>query len=322
MSLLFAGVATSAVSGVHEPFGVGYANPTELARKVRESFRTDPQGLRPVNSTRCLANGYSCASAQQYVAGFKLADPEGTRDLTVAGLPEYLEKLVEGQPEGEFWMSCLTNNREALWNCMSRTLDFKKGERAWKNPMTDRYVLAGNCTNPMGELVRPPECIYIDYYLKVNDEVHIVLLGPDPLPRTACLAVQRAGETEWRNVLLDECPRDVCTYEGPVRDLGLSLQPGLRVSYKALREGWHKLRLPHMLLTSDDKVVLCVIKPEEGTQSLGKPISKRHYRPVDGRRVAFVGYSGYQPSVPPSGGSLHRWGAFSKLNLMDRLWRR
>lgn len=305
-SLLFAGVATKAISGVHEPFGVGYANPSELARTVRESSKTDPLGKLPVNSTRCLANGYSCASAQQYVAGFKLADPIGARDLTVAGLPDYLERLVEGQPDGEFWMSCLTNNREALWNCMSRPLDLTKGERAWKNPKTGRFVLAGKCTNPMGELVHPPECLYIDYYLKVNDEVHIVLLGPDPLPKTACLAIQRLGETEWRNVLLDECPRAVCTYDGPVSDLKLALQPGLRVSYKAEKEGWHKLRLPHMLLTSEDQVLLCVIKPD-GTQSLSKPIARRHYHHVDGRMVAFVGYSNYPSSTPPNGGFLHKW---------------
>ena len=307
LGLLFAGVATNAaMSGVHEPFGVGYANPSELARAVRESSKKDPLGKLPVSSTRCLANGYSCASAQQYVAGFKLADPDGTRDLTVASLPEYLETLVEGQPDGEFWMSCLTNNREALWNCMSRTLDLSKGERAWMNPATNRFVLAGKCTNPMGELVRPPECVYIDYYLKIGDEVHIVLLGRDPLPKTACLAIQRFGETEWRNVLLDECPRDVCTYDGPVADLKLALQPGLRVSYKAVKEGWHKLRLPHMMLNSEDQVVLCVIKPD-GTQSLGKPIAKRHYHRVDDRTVAFVGYADYTPSTPPSGGFLHKW---------------
>ncbi len=303
LSTLLAGAATAAFASDRQPFGVGYANPGELARDMREYFKTDPEGKSPV-SKRCLANGYSCASAQQYLAGFKKADPQAGLQ-TVKDLPDYLETLVRDSFKGEAWMACLKKGtREMVWNCLTRPLE--EGEPAWKNPKTGRFVLANNCANPIGELIDTEECLYVDYYLMVEDEVHIFMLGKDPLPITGCLGIQRAGEVEWSNVLHDECPRYVCDARGPVQARGKPLLPSLRVSYKAKKEGWHKLRLPLFLLDSENEVLLCVIKPD-GTQSKGKIITKIDYARFDGRMVAFVGYPNYQPSAVPQRALLRTW---------------
>lgn len=292
------GGGSAAQASVGEPYGVGYANPTELARTVRKSFVTDPDGKYPVNSTRCLPNGYSCASARQYLEGFQKADP-GAGLRTVDQLPGYLETLVEGYPEGDFWMSCLVKGtRREMWDCLSRPLD--KGERAWMNPKTGKFVLAGKCTNPMGEKVPPKDrCVEIHYWLEVNDEVHIALLGPEPLPNSKCLAILKAGETEWSNVLLDECPRRGCDYSGPVKDLNLALQPDIRVSYKAQVAGWHKLRLPAFMLTSKDVVAFCVIKPDR-TQTRSSIIGRDKYF----KNVAYLGYAQRDDVFAPKGAFL------------------
>lgn len=299
--LLSFGTSSAAWASVGEPFGVGYENPTALARAVRVSARTDPNGDRPVDPRKCLRNGYSCASAKQYVEGFKLADPEGARDLTVANLPEYLERLVPGTPEGEFWMACLQkNSMTAVWNCLARSLH--RGERAWQNPVTGKFVLAGDCSNPIGEkVVPPPECIEQDVFLERGDEHHIGMLGPDALPASTCTAILKAGETEWSNLLLDECPRVGCDYSGPSRDLRLQVQPGINVSYRAEQTGWHKLRLPVYMLTSRNVLINCVIRPD-GTQSMGMIIAGRHYH----RGVAYLGYSNRDLTVP-RGAFLHTW---------------
>ena len=299
--LMSFGTTSGAWASVGEPFGVGYENPTALARAVRVSARTDPDGLRPIDPSKCLRNGYSCASAKQYVEGFKRSDPTGTRNLTVANLPEYLEGLVAGTPEGEFWMACLQKNTgTAIWNCLARSLH--NGERAWQNPVTGKFVLAGDCTNPMGEkVVPPPECIEQDVFLQRGDEHHIGLLGPDALPSSTCTAILKAGETEWSNLLLDECPRAGCDYSGPSRDLRLQVQSGIRVSYRAEQTGWYKLRLPASMLDSSDVLVNCVIRPD-GTQSMGMPIAGRHYY----RGVAYLGYANRDLTVP-RGAFLHTW---------------
>lgn len=298
----------TAYAAVGEPFGVGYNNPRELAAAIRESFKRDPRGERPVDAKKCLPNGYSCASAQQYLEGFQKSDP-GANLRSVQELPAYLETLVEGKPEGDYWMACLKKgSMTAMWNCLSRPLE--RNERAWKNPLTDKFVLAGKCTNPMGLRVQAPECIEKHVYLEKGDEHHTGLLGPDALPKSTCTAILKAGETEWSNLLLDECPRAGCDYSGPSRDLKLPVQPGIRVSYRAETSGWYKLRLPASMLRSEDVIVDCVIKPNR-TQSRGMITAKRHYH----QGIAYLGYApgdskfrGTHPKLTvPKGAFPHTW---------------
>lgn len=304
-------VSTAAHASVAEPFGVGYTDPKHLARVMRKSQITDPEGKLPVNSDRCLPNGYSCASARQYLEGFQKADPDANL-RSVGQLPDYLDTLVPGYPQGEYWMAGIRKyTRGKIWDWDSLSRKLETGERAWKNPKTGKFVLAGKCTNPMGLLVEPNKCVEVHYYLERNDEIHIGLLGPDALPRSTCLAILKAGETEWSNVIRDECPRAGCDYSGPARALGnLTVQPALRVSYKAEKSGWHKLRLPRFMLQTEDVLIFCVIKPDR-TQSRGMIIAKRHYY----QGIAYLGYApgdsklrGTHPKLTvPKGAFMHPW---------------
>lgn len=291
MALLLAFGNGTAYASVGEPFGVGYRSPKELAQAMRAVLARDPHGITPV-SAKCLPNKYSCASVSDYLLGFQKADPDA--ELThVSQVPGYLDTLVKDVPPDEYWMACLKKGSGLfIWNCLSRKL--KPQEFAWKNPVTGRTVLAGDCTNPMGEPVKPPDCVIIEYYLKEGDEVHIGLLGPDRLPESTCTAILKAGETEWSNVLLDECPRRGCDFRGPAHDMRLSVQRDIRVSY-AGQEGVHRLRLPAFMLTSLDYVAFCVVKPDR-TQSRASLIGRQHYW---GKRVAFLGYRDVRmPEVP------------------------
>lgn len=292
MALLLAcSNGATAYASVGEPFGVGYRNPTELAQAMRANLARDARGITSVSS-KCLPNQYSCASVSDYLIGFQKADPDAGL-TSVTQVPAYLETLVKDTPPDEFWMACLKKGSGALiWNCLSRKL--KPQEFAWKNPVTGRTVLAGDCTNPMGEPVNPPDCVEIEYYLKEGDEVHIGLLGPDRLPASTCTAILKAGETEWSNLLLDECPRRGCDYRGPAKELSMSVQRDIRVSYVG-KEGVHRLRLPAFMLQSADLVAFCVVKSDR-TQSRASLIGRQHYW---SKRTAFLSYQEVRmPMVP------------------------
>lgn len=232
---------------VGKPFLHGVNSPAELANKVEASLAKDREGMSIIDPERCKRDG-SCAAPRDYFEMFKAADPESVRLTNVAQVPAFLRTLeVAPAPAGEYWISCLKPSGHGTFkpvlHCLSRS--FKKGEKAWIDPITKRIVLASDCTNPVEKPVPPKQaCVEIHFFTKPGDTVvRFALLGPAAVrDNDDCLAVKRAGEPDFERWWKDLCAEIHCDFADDAKFMG---QPVRHIgSYETNVPGEHVLRLP------------------------------------------------------------------------------
>lgn len=305
--LVFGALATPAEAGNRHRFVVGIETPVQLAGLIQQSLEKDKSGKSAVSAESCSKR--ACATPADYLAMFAESDPEAGL-TSVNQLPEYVRALViRKAPPGRYWMACKTGNGSAaskpMWNCLARA--FHAGETAFVNPKTGRIVLARDCTNPVGKEDVPVRCVEKHVFLKEGDEFHSGWLGPDAFPQGNCIpAILKAGETEWSNTHLDECPRDQCDWSGPARDLGgVKVWSNPRISFVAERTGEYIIRLPVEVTKVSSVFVDCVVRPD-GRQTLGNVIRPQSY---GSQGKAYLTYKDQTFSRPPAEwhGTPHPW---------------
>lgn len=243
LALVFVALAVPASAGTWKPFLHGVKTPAELADKVQASLTKDPSGRSIIDPERCKRDG-SCATPENYFEMFQKSDPDS--HLTgVAQVPAFLKKLeVAPAPAGEYWIACLKPSGDGAYkpelHCLSRF--FKKGEKAWVNPLTKRIVLASDCTNPV-EKPAPPKhaCALIPFTTKVGDTVvRFDIQGPAEV-KDDCIGVKRAGEEDFERWWADECKNVHCDFSDNARFMGQKVR--LIGSYIP-EPGEHVLRVP------------------------------------------------------------------------------
>ncbi|MDO8593810.1 MAG: hypothetical protein Q7R59_02855 [bacterium] len=136
---------------------------------------------------------------------------------------------------------------------------FKPGEKPWIDPVTNVLVFAEDCTNVIEKPVPVPvaECAYLVHFTQ-DTEVALrqAIVGPKPV-KDPCLAILRAGETEWQYFWEDECYELGCDFYEPVRVVG---QPVQLVNSYIPRPGRHIIRVPKWMIAKDSlyRVLLCM----------------------------------------------------------------
>lgn len=250
-----------------EPFLRGIKNPEELAQKIEASVAKDSTGNSKIDPDQCDRNG-SCATPGNYLRTLQKVDP-GAHLKHVSELPAFLRKLKRVEPpKGEYWMSCLKRTdrsttarrhgtfREEI-HCIARA--FKPGEGAWIDPVTNVLIFAEDCTNVIEKAVAIPlaECAYLVHFTQ-DTEVALrqAIVGPKPV-NDPCLAILRAGETEWQYFWKDECYELGCDFYEPARVVG---QPVQLVNSYIPRPGRHIIRVPKWMIAKDSlyRVLLCI----------------------------------------------------------------
>ena len=151
----------------------GLDNPGQLADIIDQALRDDPTGRSKINEAKCLADG-SCAAPLNYLESFQDKDPHG--GWTLENLAEKLRTLaLNCDLDGVFQMDRIIVRGPGLGqtdlNGMTRSLE--DGECAWVNPATGRPVLAGKCTNPVGERI-DIVCVYVDIEVRNPREFAVV----------------------------------------------------------------------------------------------------------------------------------------------------
>lgn len=297
-TLLFIGQPNISFAAVGNTFDPGSPNPRALKVKILASLAADSKGNRPVSVNH--------ASPKQFLEMLKLSDPDAKNLNAVADLPAYLDSLeVVDAPEGRHWMACLKPEGKgytAVWDCLAR--EFHKGEKAWMNPVTKKIVFARDCANPVGVPDAPEEeCVTQIYDLRKGDELHWAWLGDEALPDSKCTALLKAGEDEWSNLLVDECPREKCDFRRAAHDLGdVKIWAKPRISFVAEQDGLYKVRLSRRVMVSMSKSVACVVR-SNGRQTMGKVIGGGAYKQGEAR----IGYKGRTVTPKSWNGLLHTW---------------
>ncbi|MFA5998267.1 MAG: hypothetical protein WC814_02680 [Candidatus Paceibacterota bacterium] len=236
-------VPVASVAATWKPFFRGINNPAELEGKIEASLAKNPKGTSMLDPERCKRDG-SCATPLNYLEALKQVDP-GAHLTSVAQVPGFLRTLqVIDAPVGEYWISCLKpsgrGTYRAVLHCLSRS--FKKGEKAWVDPKTNKIVFASDCTNPVEKPVKE-ECVYIPFITKsVNTVVRFAAVGPADIRKDDdCLAVKAAGDTEFERWWADKCASVYCDFSAPAAVVGQRI---LVIGSYEPKPGEHILRLP------------------------------------------------------------------------------
>lgn len=282
---------------VGKPFLRGAASPADLADRIERSLGRNPDGTNIIDPELCMKNG-SCASPLNYLEMFQESDPEA--HLTkVDEIPGFLRTLqvVDGPP-GEYWVACLKKVKgkrgayRPVLHCLSRR--FKPGEKAWVDTKTKKIVLASDCTNPVEKEVPPKACKFISVPTRPGDSgLRFTIGGPDAV-RNDCIAVKRAGETEFENWWPDECADKRCDFSEVATFMG---QPIQRVGSYVPAPGEHIFRVPASFAKEGSPyfVAFCIERGEFGDP--GAP-PKEPAKPVQGEdpapyAVKFLPYLDY-----------------------------
>lgn len=291
---------------VGNPFLRGVKSPAELASKVEASLAKDPSGRAIIDDERCLHGG-SCASPDNYLQMFQESDPDAGL-VEAAQLPAYLRTLrVVTAPVGEYWMACLKPTSNGTYtpvlHCVSRR--FKFGEMAWIDSRTGRIVLASDCTNPVEKEV-PKKCVEVPFFTKIGDtEVRFALLGPSDIDDD-CIAVKRAGATEFDVDWEDECVRrGDCSFSAAEAITG---QRTRRVGSYVPEPGEHILRLPPEVAEKGSlyHTVLCLSRGDHHSDGVGAVWSDYRLQKWSNVLRATIWYD--QSLVPPTAPPLYwRW---------------
>ncbi|MEK7100704.1 MAG: hypothetical protein AAB921_01240 [Patescibacteria group bacterium] len=256
----------------HKFCDAGTQDAKVLGDRIAASLKVKADGSHKVEGCR--------VGPLVFLRAHQANDPENKLGLTsVDQLPDFYRhqvELVELPPGTKYWSGCVIDKAPFfIAECVSRVVG-ANGEKVWRHKASGKIVLLGNCANPVGRPDPPKPALDCDsmlVYLPKGYEPRIGMLGHTPVVKSACLGLKRPGEDTFDSVLLDRCPRDECDFSGPSKDLGLPVQPGLKLSFVAETEGWYELRFDRTQLAGDNALVVCVIRPS-GEQSLGKVTTK------------------------------------------------
>jgi hypothetical protein len=256
----------------HKFCDAGVQDPKVLADRIATSLKVKADGTHKVEGCR--------VGPLVFLKTHQANDPENKLGLTsVDQLPDFYRnqvELVELPPGTKYWSGCVIDKAPFfIAECVSRVVG-ANGEKVWRHKASGKIVLLGNCANPVGRPDPPKpalECDSLLVYLPKGYEPRIGMVGNTPVVKSACLGLKRPGEDTYDSVLLDRCLRDECDFSGPSKDLGLPVQPGLKLSFVADAEGWYELRFDRTQLAGDNAIVVCIIKPS-GEQSRGKVTTK------------------------------------------------
>lgn len=274
-ALMLGGVLVSTVEAVPtgKPFLRGVKDPADLARLIESSLKQSDatgfinlDGKRLIDPDLCMKNG-SCATANDYLVMFQESDP-GAHLTKVSEIPDFLRtlKVVNGPP-GEFWVACLRKPERKkgaytpVLHCISRR--FKPGEKAWLNTKTKRIVLASDCTNPVEKEIPPKTCKLIRVSTRSGDSgLRFAIQGPAAV-RDDCVAVKRAGQTEFENLWPEECADKRCDFSENAKFMGQPVQ--LMGSYIP-EPGEHVFRVPASFAEKESlySVAFCLERGEFG----------------------------------------------------------
>lgn len=129
--------------------------PAQLAGLVDESLKQDLEGNARLDAERCKKDG-SCATPRIYFEGIKQLHPSvELKELNE--LSRYLRSLVEHEgPKGVWRMTrLLVDGDDVRHDAKGRFRAFHSGEKAWYDPNGGEPVLAGDCSNIIGEMLKP-----------------------------------------------------------------------------------------------------------------------------------------------------------------------
>jgi len=146
-------ITTSAfAAGV--PLMKGLKDADELAGLVEKSLKRDAWGNSQLDPDRCQKNG-SCATPNHYFTGIRKKHPSAKLE-SVGELPRYLRSLEKkSAPTGVWQMSrLLVNGEDIRYDDTGWKRPFHKDEVAWTDLNTGETILAGDCGNVVGELVK------------------------------------------------------------------------------------------------------------------------------------------------------------------------
>lgn len=271
-----------------KPFLRGVISPTDLANRIEQSLSENPKGTKIIDPELCMKNG-SCATPLNYLEMFQESDP-GAHLTKVSQVPDFLRSLrvVDGPP-GEYWVACLKKSEgkkgtyTPVLHCLSRR--FKPDEKAWIDTNTKRIILASDCTNPVEKEIPPKACVEIHVPTRPGDSaIRFAILGPAAV-RDDCIAVKRAGETDFENWWPDECADVRCNFS---EDAQFMHQPVQRIGSYVPVSGEHIFRVPANFAAKDSPyaVALCLDRGEFGNPGDAPKEPKAPTMPVAGEDPA------------------------------------
>ncbi|MBP6860565.1 MAG: hypothetical protein KBC38_03340 [Candidatus Pacebacteria bacterium] len=316
LALLFfaaLGIDVSQARDLGNPFHKGVSSPQQLADIIRANLALDSSGESMLSPERCATAGdRSCAAPIDYLEAFRLADPGAADQLrSVSDVPDYLDGLVPvAAPGGRYRSAWLkpTTTRKSGWKAEFGGLErrFHRGESAYKNPRTDKIVLMGDCTNPVGEPERPQiVCAYIMLRVDTDDRSLRVAEysknGRRLVDRDCNPAIRQVGSDSWESPWFEHCPRFDCTFAGADRTLGgYGYQRTRKGSFALGEAGWVVLRVPVHVTENGSAYAynFCIDSYIYGDSCGITAVPGDYYT----SHVAVIGYrSGEYPDTHPTG---------------------
>lgn len=219
--------------------------------------------------------------------------------------PRQLLKEMWSGPDGRHASDYLMKNKEVAELPVPKSPEgraYRKGsvaETAKALEWTEEYegvtyhlVLPYVCFNwgwwsstapPKPIAKKPEECAYVVHFTR---ETEVVLrqgiLGPTPV-QDLCLAILRAGSSQWQSWWRDECTDTWCDFSEAVRVAGQPLQ---LVNSYVPKPGMHIIRVPKWMVAKDSlhRVVLCTERAGR-VSSDTRDVRWEHYRM---RSLAFL----------------------------------
>jgi len=269
----------------------GLNSPGELADIIARALATDPTGRSKISEAKCLLDG-SCAAPINYLESFQEKDPHG--GWTLENLVEKLRTLdLNCDLDGVYQMDRIIVRGPGLGqtdlNGMTRS--FEDNECAWVNPETGRPVLAGKCTNPVGQRV-DLECVYVNVEIRNQNEDSLIWARYER-ENDSCFAYRRTSrlyEADSRTAQWQEVPNGCigrpCDFTATNRALG---RQNVAQGEIPLEPGRYQIRL-----SPDELLVLCV-KLKANGEVIGSSFAsgvrwQQDYRLVRGEHHARVYY--------------------------------
>lgn len=145
-------VTSAFAAGV--PLMKGVKDADELATLVEKSLARDSWGNSQLDADRCRKNG-SCATPNHYFNGIRQKHPSAKLE-NLNELPQYLRSLEKKPgPAGVWQMSrLLVSGDDVRYDAAGWKRPFHKDEVAWMDLNTGETILAGDCGNVVGELIK------------------------------------------------------------------------------------------------------------------------------------------------------------------------
>lgn len=280
------------------PFLRGLKDNHELAQKIRDNLAAHPDGNSPLDPAQCRANG-SCAAPNWWLISYQYTK----KDLTLAGLADFVDSfkphVLTAEEAVQQWdMDCgqrlSDGSYKVVINCGNR--QFHKGEIAYVDPASGRFLMANDCANPVRGIHHEPaavivqsNCAEIDFETRPGDTaVRIFILGP-PVKDACEPAIQPAGEDDYLPGWFDQCASVLCNGRAIEAATGQTIER--RASYYTTTAGHHRIRVPLSFTQpgSPNAVVLCLDRG--GQHSDAQRVRGGDYRRIGALPVATVYYA-------------------------------